>query len=198
MRNNRSALWAVGIFSLLQTVGVVLVRVPHLRLQEVKICTEYFLRIDPSIIDKDVVVPEHVCKISEVQTEMAVINGSLALFDNIFGLLATLVYMCYENGIDRRILIAIELISWTVRTAWIYLIFHEIETLNIRLVLLSSVLVLAGGGKTTTRSCVNAILAESVSADSLYVFFNTFFQAIEKALDVDSFTEVVFFSEFGL
>lgn len=77
--------WLVGAFLVLHTTSITVVGVPWLRFEEAKLCTSYYLRVDPSVVRSDGNVPETLCKVAPVQAEMAAINGSLALLDGLLG-----------------------------------------------------------------------------------------------------------------
>lgn len=56
---------------------------PKLRIFESSICRDYYRVHDPSVIGSDGNVPESLCKIGEVQSDLALLNGWLNVVQNV-------------------------------------------------------------------------------------------------------------------
>lgn len=64
-------------------VGFAFLEGPMVRIMESIACRQYFLGVDPTKIGADGQVPESMCKIGEVQAELAAVKGYHVFFDGI-------------------------------------------------------------------------------------------------------------------
>ena len=71
-------------------IGFAFLEGPMVRIMESIACRQYFLGVDPTKIGADGQVPEAMCKIGEVQAELAAVKGYHMFFD---GSLSTLIGM---------------------------------------------------------------------------------------------------------
>lgn len=62
-------------------IGFAFLEGPMVRIMESIACRQYFLDVDPTKIGADGQVPEAVCKIGEVQAELAAVKGYHMFFD---------------------------------------------------------------------------------------------------------------------
>lgn len=69
----------VGLVCILQNVGQNFIARPLNRLIELAICREYYQRHDPTVIEPDGNITERFCKLQEVQTRLAVLNGAISM-----------------------------------------------------------------------------------------------------------------------
>lgn len=69
-------------------IGFAFLEGPMVRIMESIACRQYFLGVDPTKIGADGQVPEAMCKIGEVQAELAAVKGYHMFFD---GSLSTLI-----------------------------------------------------------------------------------------------------------
>jgi hypothetical protein len=56
-----------------------------IRMLELGLCREYYSVTDPSAIGADDSIPEHLCKIQKVQSELAKLRGFLGLLEGLPG-----------------------------------------------------------------------------------------------------------------
>lgn len=62
-------------------IGFAFLEGPMVRIMESIACRQYFLGVDPTKIGADGQVPEAMCKIGEVQAELAAVKGYHMFFD---------------------------------------------------------------------------------------------------------------------
>lgn len=87
------------LFSMILAVeiGFAFLEGPMTRIMEAITCRQYFLVADPTQIGADGQVPEAMCKIGEVQAELAAVKGYHMFFD---GTLCRLISIyLYGNGV---------------------------------------------------------------------------------------------------
>ena len=84
-RQLRWAPWTCIVISLLNNLGLRLIQVPLLRILELGLCRRYYSIHDPSVIDSNGNVDEHLCKIDSVQEGVAYIIGLLGTITMICG-----------------------------------------------------------------------------------------------------------------
>lgn len=72
-----SVFTALLVLLALQNLAVRLMNLPLNRVIESKFCGDYYRQHDPSKIDLDGLVPEHLCKVDEVQQNLAWTQGTI-------------------------------------------------------------------------------------------------------------------------
>lgn len=77
----------VGLFSLVADVGGALVDMPEIRLLEMAVCRDYYRIHDPSVIGSSPLayVPEHLCKVRDIQRDLAYLRATKSLLTNLPG-----------------------------------------------------------------------------------------------------------------
>lgn len=69
-----------AVLKILQTLNTAISVVPRLRLYEATICRSYYRTFDPSVFDAGNNVPEELCKIPQVQADLAQLTGWNSFF----------------------------------------------------------------------------------------------------------------------
>lgn len=79
----------VILFSMILAVeiGFAFLEGPMVRIMEAIACRQYFLEVDPTKIGADGQVAEALCKIGEVQAELAAVKGYHVFFDGTLSML---------------------------------------------------------------------------------------------------------------
>lgn len=87
----------VTLFTMILTVemGIFMIVGPITRISEAIACREYYAANDPSKIAGNGQVPEDLCKVKDVQTELAAVKGYMEFFD---GLLSAFFFYFFLPG----------------------------------------------------------------------------------------------------
>jgi hypothetical protein len=72
-------LYIIGVFAFIIDTSLLMGVAPTTRLLELGICREYYRAADPSVIGPGGDVPELLCKVGEVQSRLAEVNGWLTM-----------------------------------------------------------------------------------------------------------------------
>jgi hypothetical protein len=72
----------LGVILLVET-GFAMTQGPVTRILESIVCKNYYLATDPTKIGSDGEVPENLCKVNEIQGEVAIIKGYGEFFDGL-------------------------------------------------------------------------------------------------------------------
>lgn len=75
LQPDKSSVWPLVLLLLLVYMAQALYTLPLNRVIELRLCEEYYTRYDPSVIQRDGSIPEKLCKIDEVQRQLAWLQG---------------------------------------------------------------------------------------------------------------------------
>jgi hypothetical protein len=81
-----ATLYICGLMVFLVDFGEFMVEAARIRRLELGICREYYIIVDPQVIRGDGGIPEELCKLDEIQSELARMRGFLGLLENIPGI----------------------------------------------------------------------------------------------------------------
>jgi hypothetical protein len=80
-----ATIYLCGLFIFVVDVPGFMGEAVRIRMYELSICREYYGRADPSLIQPDGNVPEELCKITPVQSELAKFTGTQNVLNEILG-----------------------------------------------------------------------------------------------------------------
>jgi hypothetical protein len=110
-----------AFFILVGNFGSGLRLVPELRLMELAVCRRYHLSHEPKNVDHYGNVPEALCKIDVVQSQLAMLRAYLSVLNSVAGMLVALPYGILADIKGRRLVAALSSISITLSKLWIIL-----------------------------------------------------------------------------
>lgn len=99
-------------------VGESLYVAPRIRLFESVVCRDYFLRHDPSLVDRDGGVPEHWCKVDAVQAKVASILGWQFFFDSVPAILLPIPFGYVADKHGRKWVLTLAMFGYFLSYAW--------------------------------------------------------------------------------
>jgi hypothetical protein len=105
------------VLAVVSDVGESLYAAPRVRLFESVACTRYYLRHDPSLVDRDGSVPERLCKIDSVQDKVASVVGWQYFFDAIPAILLPIPYGYVADLHGRKWILVLALVGYTLSWA---------------------------------------------------------------------------------
>jgi len=108
--------YCIGI-AVTADIGEYLSLTPKVRLFESVICTDYYLRVDPSLVRVDGSVPEHFCKVDPVQDKVAIILGGQLFFDSIPAILLPVPYGYLADTYGRKWILVLAMLGYALSWA---------------------------------------------------------------------------------
>ncbi len=108
-----------GIAVIVIDVGGYLAVTPQTRLYESIICSQYYGREGTPQFGDGGSIPEKYCKIQAIQTELAMILGWQACFDNIPGILLVVPYCSLADKYGRKWFLILSLNGIALSMVWI-------------------------------------------------------------------------------
>jgi hypothetical protein len=76
-RNIPKDLYMLLLLVSVQSLGLKIMYLPLNRLIENRICRDYYLNVEPSVVPSNGVVPEHLCKNDAIQQQLATLFGTI-------------------------------------------------------------------------------------------------------------------------
>lgn len=152
----------IATFLCIGSIGEVFKMISSVRLIELGICREHYLLHDPSVIGSDKRVPEALCKLPNIQQELAHLRGSIGALEALVGLLLTIPYGLLINRVGERLLGVINIGGWALSSGWLTLVCYFWETFPISAVVYSPLFRTIGGSTPVMSSLVFSILAKHV------------------------------------
>ena len=74
-KDGRSVLWTLLLLLILTNMAMSLYNLPLNRVIELRLCREYYFQRDPSVIGPGGSIPEELCKLNQVQQQLAWLQG---------------------------------------------------------------------------------------------------------------------------
>lgn len=139
---------------------------PQLRMLELGVCREFYATHDPSVIDGNGDIPEHLCKLSSIQSSLAKMRGIMAALEAIPGIVLGIPFGILADAKGRRLVLFICLIGFVLRDLWMFLTLFFYRTFPLKMVYAVPALAILGGGAPVAASMVLAIIAASLSQHS--------------------------------
>ncbi|KAI5865370.1 major facilitator superfamily domain-containing protein [Durotheca rogersii] len=154
----------VFVFGLVLVTGFgsSLLNTPEVRLLEMALCRDYYRTNDPSVIGPPPLsyVDEENCKVDSIQVELAYIMATRSLLSAIPGIFLTFPYGQLANKIGRRPVVLLGLLGEMLEYFWVILVCYFHEVFPTRLVLISPVFVVIGGGSKVISACIYTIITD--------------------------------------
>lgn len=110
-----------ALFILVGNFGSALRFAPELRLMELAVCRRYQLSHDRGNVDDYGNVPEALCKIDVVQSQLAMLRAYLSVLNSIAGILVALPFGILADIKGRRPVAALSSLSITLSKSWMIL-----------------------------------------------------------------------------
>ncbi|KAI0109611.1 major facilitator superfamily domain-containing protein [Nemania sp. FL0031] len=156
------AVFFIFALSFVADLGGSLVDTPEVRLLEMAVCRDYYLSHDPSVIGPPPLsyVDEKLCKVNEIQVDLAYIRAMKSLLMTVPGLLLTIPYGRLADRIGRKPVAFLGMVGQVLAYFWVVLVCYFHEAFPTRLVLLSPIFLAVGGGSRVLSAIMATIIAD--------------------------------------
>ncbi|KAE8329418.1 major facilitator superfamily domain-containing protein [Aspergillus sergii] len=142
-------------------------------LVEQALCRQFYAGSNPDMILPDGSVPEAMCKIKQVQSEVAVLSGLLTLSILVVGFLITPLWTRLASRIGKRSVLLINAVGLVLATVAYSSVFYFYNLFNVHMILGLCVFTAVGGGIPVREIMLSMYIAENVSDDRLSDAFYT-------------------------
>ncbi|KAK0724379.1 general substrate transporter, partial [Lasiosphaeris hirsuta] len=168
-------LLAVMLFTI--ALSGMLLMVPLFRIIEDTVCHVYYK------IDRSEKIDELLCKVDEVQRELAYLGGLGAMLGSLVGFVAALPYGVLADRIGRKPTFIISYCGIILAFGWGPFMLGVVRTTNLYLVMIGSFFFLIGGGLPVAMNSLNAMAADvSSDADKSASFLHLSFGGVSGSL----------------
>ncbi|KAJ5129927.1 Major facilitator superfamily domain general substrate transporter [Penicillium bovifimosum] len=164
----------VILFSMILAVevGFAFLDGPMVRIMESIACRQYFAVIDPTQIGADGQVPEAMCKIGEVQAELAAVKGYHMFFDGTLSALLAIPYGLLADRHGRKSTLALSLPGFGLNALLTLVILWFSDFFPLRALWFTALTWLLGGGPVVSFAIIWTMMADVTNeAERAGIFF---------------------------
>ncbi|KAF2743274.1 MFS general substrate transporter [Sporormia fimetaria CBS 119925] len=151
-------------------IGAFLAEAPKTRVYEANLCVRYYEKHDRSVIRKDGTVPEKLCKVNEIQQDMAMIVGWQGLFESIPSIILAVPFGTLADKHGRKWVFVASLVGLQLNSAWVLMICY-FRSLPLQLTWVGSVFFIIGGGPIVASAVGLTMVADIVPPDKRTAIF---------------------------
>lgn len=149
---------------------------PQTQIFEDIICQNYYAGIDKESNQSYVAISDDErCKIEPVQSELAIILGYKETLDQLPGIFFGVAYGLLADSIGRRPVLLCGMLGLALSGLWIKIVCWFPQTISIKMVYLSSSILIFGGGAQVASSMLYVMLADSYPEEERYVWYKNVF-----------------------
>ena len=162
------------VMVLIVEMGMAMTGGPITRISESIVCRHFYTHEDPSKIGADGEVDEELCKIGEVQCELAVVKGYMELFDGVLCAVLAIPYGLLADRKGRKWTLLLSIPAFTLNAVIILCVLRFPEIFPLRAVWLSCLPWLSGGGPVVAFAIIWTMMADVTSEEERAVIFFRF------------------------
>ncbi|KGO39242.1 Major facilitator superfamily domain, general substrate transporter [Penicillium expansum] len=153
-------------------IGFAFLEGPMVRIMESIACRQYFLGVDPTKIGADGQVPEAMCKIGEVQAELAAVKGYHMFFDGSLSALLAIPYGLLADRRGRKSTLALSLPGFALNSILTITILWFSDIFPLRALWFTALTWVFGGGPVVSFAIIWTMMADVTSeAERAGIFF---------------------------
>ncbi|KAJ5585592.1 uncharacterized protein N7459_005392 [Penicillium hispanicum] len=153
-------------------VGFAFLEGPMVRILESIACRQYYTQADPSKIGANHQVPEELCKVAEVQAELAAVKGYHMFFDGLLSALLAIPYGLLADRRGRKSTLVLGLPGFTLNSIITIAVMWFSDIFPLRAIWLSSLAWLLGGGPVVAFAIIWTMMADvTTESERATLFF---------------------------
>ncbi|KAI0128377.1 hypothetical protein BJ170DRAFT_682172 [Xylariales sp. AK1849] len=134
------------LFGFLVDFGPFMAEGARIRMIELGICRDHYATANSGVIESDGSVPEELCEIGCVQSELAKMKGFMSLISGIPGLLLAVPYGLLTDSRGRRLVVALGLSGLILSEGFLLMVLYFYEVFPLRAVYVAPAFFAIGGG----------------------------------------------------
>ncbi|GES56880.1 MFS transporter [Aspergillus terreus] len=155
-------------------VGVVMAGGPMTRIYESIACREYFAANDPRQIGANGEVDESLCKIKEVQTELAAVKGYMEFFDGLLSIFLAIPYGLLADRRGRKPTLCLSIPGFALNCIIMFLVMWYSDVFPLRAVWVSCLAWLFGGGPVVAFAIIWTMMSDVTTEEERAAMFFKF------------------------
>lgn len=153
---------AAALLVLMADVPAYMAEVAKLRVFEDAVCRRYYQDADPDLGGDIGSIPEHLCKLPEIQSRLAQMKGLLSFVDGAPGLLLAIPFGILADRLGHRPIIGLAVIGCTLHDLWLLVVFWFHNVFPINAIYAAPGFFLVGGGSVVLSSISLSMIAAAV------------------------------------
>ena len=171
--HNASVRWRllVTLFTMILTVemGMAMAVGPITRISEAIACREYYAQQDPGQIGANGMVREELCKVTDVQTELAAVKGYMEFFEGGLSALLAIPYGLLADRRGRKWTLCLSIPGFALNSLMILAVLRFSDIFPLRAVWLSCLTWVLGGGPVVAFAIIWTMMADVTTEEERYV-----------------------------
>ncbi|KAL5051391.1 hypothetical protein BDW71DRAFT_170919 [Aspergillus fruticulosus] len=155
-------------------VGFVMAGGPMTRIYESIACREYFTQVDPAKIGSDRQVPEELCKLKEVQSEIAAVTGYMEFFQGVLSVILAAPYGLLADQYGRKKTLCLGIPGFILNCVIMFVVMWFDDVFPLRATWASCLTFVFGGGPVVTIAVIFTMMADVTTEEERAVMFFRF------------------------
>ncbi|CBF69657.1 hypothetical protein AN6344.2 [Aspergillus nidulans FGSC A4] len=155
-------------------VGFVMAGGPMTRIYESIACREYFAQADPTKIGPDRQVPEELCKLKEVQSEIAAVTGYMEFFQGMLSVILAAPYGLLADRYGRKKTLCLGIPGFILNCVIMFVVMWFDDVFPLRATWASCLTFFFGGGPVVTIAVIFTMMADVTTEEERAVMFFRF------------------------
>ncbi|KAL5001289.1 major facilitator superfamily domain-containing protein [Aspergillus recurvatus] len=155
-------------------VGFVMAGGPMTRIYESIACREYFAQVDPAKIGSDGQVPEELCKLKEVQSEIAAVTGYMEFFQGVLSVILAAPYGLLADRYGRKKTLCLGIPGFVLNCVIMFVVMWFDDVFPLRATWASCLTFVFGGGPVVTIAVIFTMMADVTTEEERAVMFFRF------------------------
>ncbi|KAL4739265.1 major facilitator superfamily domain-containing protein [Aspergillus similis] len=155
-------------------VGFVMAGGPMTRIYESIACREYFAQADPAKIGPDRQVPEELCKLKEVQSEIAAVTGYMEFFQGVLSVILAAPYGLLADRYGRKKTLCLGIPGFILNCVIMFVVMWFDDVFPLRATWASCLTFVFGGGPVVTIAVIFTMMADVTTEEERAVMFFRF------------------------
>ncbi|KAL4749202.1 hypothetical protein BDW72DRAFT_178825 [Aspergillus terricola var. indicus] len=155
-------------------VGFVMAGGPMTRIYESIACREYFEQADSAKIGPDRQVPEELCKLKEVQSEIAAVTGYMEFFQGVLSVILAAPYGLLADRYGRKKTLCLGIPGFILNCVIMFVVMWFDDVFPLRATWASCLTFVFGGGPVVTIAVIFTMMADVTTEEERAVMFFRF------------------------
>ncbi|KAH8427084.1 putative MFS transporter [Aspergillus melleus] len=155
-------------------VGLVMAHGPVTRIYESIVCREYYAQYDPTQIPSNGQVDEELCKVKDVQSELAAVKGYMEFFDGILSIFLAIPYGLLADRRGRKPTLCLSIPGFLLNCVIQFVVMWYSDIFPLRTVWLSCLTWLFGGGPVVAFAIIWTMMSDVTTEDERAAMFFKF------------------------